>query len=101
MEANACIITGLSLKNPAQVLWPDAKRRTTVRPRRIESRRVTNMACLPFSGLPAPNSFDTLVLSKKVNCLVCYETYGGHAVKGSKKRRMKIWYTLQLHSVHM
>ena len=66
MEAKACIITGLLLKNPAQMLWPNARRRTTERPRRNESRRVTNMACLALSGLPAPSSFDTLVLFKMV-----------------------------------
>lgn len=66
MEAKACIITGLSLKKPTQMLWPKASRRTTVRARRTESRILTNMACLALSGLPAPNSFETLVLLLKV-----------------------------------
>ena len=66
---------GLSLKNPAQMLWPNAKR-TAVRPRRIESRRVTNMVCLPFSGLLTH-------LTPLYYCLVCYETNGGDAVQGS------------------
>lgn len=62
MEPNFSIITGLSLNKLAQTLWPKTRANTITRARRIESLRVTAMAFLAALELPAPNSFDTLVL---------------------------------------
>jgi len=66
IDANSFAIVGLLLKSPAQMLWPNARARTTRRARRTESLRVTAIAFLALSGLPSPNSFDTLVLLHEV-----------------------------------
>lgn len=69
MEENSSIIVMLLMKKLAQVLCPNASAKTTSRGRRTESLRVANMAVLALSKLPAPNSFETLVLSQSVICL--------------------------------
>ena len=63
MEVNERIISELSLKKPAHMLWPNPKAKTTTRARSPESLRETNIALLASAGRLAPNSFDTLVLS--------------------------------------
>lgn len=63
--AKASIITGLSLKEPAQRLWPRDRAKTTVSARTTVSLRVTAMACFARVGFPAPNSLDTLVLQER------------------------------------
>ena len=63
-DANFFIISGLSLKKPAQKLCPNDRAETTKRARRTESFRVTAMALFARYIFTAPNSFDTLVLSQ-------------------------------------
>lgn len=69
MEENSSLIVLLLMKKLDQVLWPNASAKTTSRGRRTESLRVANMAVLALSKLPAPNSFETLVLSESIICL--------------------------------
>ena len=65
-------MTVLSLKKLAQILWQRARSRTTARARQSVILRVTAMACLARSRLPAPSSFDTLVLLQAYSKLVLF-----------------------------
>ena len=69
MEEKLSVIVTLLLKKLAQVLWPKASAKTTSRGTRTASLRVTNMAVLALSRLPAPSSFETLVLLQNAICL--------------------------------
>lgn len=66
IDANASMITGLSLKNPAHSLCPKDRAETTQIARTIVNLRVTIMALLALLGFPLPNSFDTLVLQELI-----------------------------------
>ena len=78
-EANDFIITELSLKKPAQILCPNPRTKTINMARSPQSLRVTIIALLALSGWPAPNSFDTLVLSQ----WFCWSQYA--------KQKVKVW----------
>ena len=64
IEANSLTISELSLKKLAHILCPNAIAKTSLTPTRRESFRLTLMAFFARLGWPAPNSFDTLVLSQ-------------------------------------
>lgn len=65
MEAKACIISMLSLKKPDQISCPKPRARSTIAVSMTDSFNVTLIACFASFGLPAPSSFDTLVLPQK------------------------------------
>ena len=64
IEANSSLILALPLKSWIQILWPNPSAKAKQKLKRKESFTVTFIACLACSGLPAPNSLDTLVLLK-------------------------------------
>lgn len=101
-EANSFLIVELSLKNWIQILWPNPSAKTKHNPRRRESFSVTLIACLARSGLPAPNSLDTLVLLKlnfnfSTHVLECwFRRYATMQAKENVFNQL----TLQLHWDH-
>lgn len=64
MEAKALIMVVLSLKRPDHKWWPNPRATTMINVSITDSFKVTNMAFLAPLTLPAPSSFDTLVLQK-------------------------------------
>ena len=68
-EANEFIISELLLKKPAHMLCPNPRAKTIIMARSPHNLRVTIIALLALSGRPAPNSFDTLVLSQ---CMILF-----------------------------
>lgn len=64
IEANALITASLLLNSPAHRSWPRPRSRRKDTPSSRESASVTVSAFFALSMLPAPSSFDTLVLSK-------------------------------------
>lgn len=62
MDPKLATIAAVSLKRPAQTLWPKHRAITNTIPRRIDSFIATYIALLALLGLPAPSSFETLVL---------------------------------------
>ena len=65
MEANKCIKSVLSLKKPAHASCPKPRARRIIAVNKTDSFNVTPIACFATLDLPAPSSFDTLVLQQR------------------------------------
>lgn len=89
-EVNPLIIMELLLKKLAQMLWPKARPRSIIRARMIESFRVTIMAFLARLVFPAPNSFDTLVLSY-IKCELSLIKFLKQTVEWNQRTHMQLF----------